>query len=284
MTQSNIKAANVFDLSHPQVMGILNITPDSFSDGGQLWDGNKLKKDAVLKKAQQMVVDGAAILDIGGESTRPGASSVSLQQELDRILPVIELLHTELAVPLSVDTSKLAVMRAAVTVGANMINDVRALTAPGTLEFVAAANIHVCLMHMPAEPPVMQVEPHYQNVVAEVYAYLAQRIDAALAAGISKEHLIIDPGFGFGKTVQHNLTLLRELEVFQRLGVPILVGLSRKAMIGSLLGLPVNERLAASLALAVWAVSKGAVIIRAHDVKPTVEVIQMVQAILNQRK
>ncbi|CAN5378382.1 dihydropteroate synthase [soil metagenome] len=268
------------DLTQPQVMGILNITPDSFSDGGQLWNGGRLIKDAVLTKAQQMVLDGAAILDIGGESTRPGAAPVSLQQELDRVIPVLEILHAELAVPLSVDTSKLAIMRAAVIAGADLINDVRALTEPGTLEFVAQAHIPVCLMHMLTEPPIMQVEPQYQDVVTEVYAFLVQRIQAALTAGIAKENVLIDPGFGFGKTLQHNLSLLKSLDTFTNLGVPLLVGLSRKAMIGHLLGLPVAERLAASLALAVWAVSKGAVIIRTHDVKPTVEAVKMVAAIL----
>lgn len=270
------------DLSQPQVMGILNITPDSFSDGGQLWKNDKLIKEAVLTRAQQMVDDGAAVLDIGGESTRPGATPVSLQQELDRVIPVIELLHAELAVPLSIDTSKLVLMREAVIAGAGLINDVRALTEAGTLEFVAQANIPVCLMHMLSEPPIMQAEPHYQDVVAEVYTFLAQRIQAATAAGIAKENIIIDPGFGFGKTLQHNLSLLRSLDIFQQLGVPLLVGLSRKAMIGHLLGLPVAERLAASLALAVWAVSKGAVIIRAHDVKPTVEAVKMVMTVLKE--
>jgi dihydropteroate synthase len=262
------------DLSRPAVMGILNVTPDSFSDGG-----NYLSREQAIAHARAMVAEGADIIDIGGESTRPGAKSVSVQEELDRVIPVIEALHSEVAVPLSIDTSKPEVMRTAVAAGAGFINDVYALRAPGALETAAELNVPVCLMHMQGEPRTMQDDPQYRDVVTEVRDFLAARLAAAGAAGIARERLVIDPGFGFGKTAEHNLELLRVLEAFTRLGTPVLAGLSRKSMIGKLLGLPVERRMHASVALALMAVQNGARIVRVHDVGPTVEALRMVRVV-----
>jgi dihydropteroate synthase len=258
------------DLSRPAVMGILNVTPDSFSDGGDF-----LSRDRAVEHARAMVAEGADIIDIGGESTRPGAKAVSIQEELDRVVPVIEALRDEVAVPLSIDTSKPEVMRAAVAAGAGFINDVYALLAPGALNAAASLNVPVCLMHMQGEPRTMQDNPQYKDVVADVREFLAARVAAAEAAGVARERIVIDPGFGFGKTVEHNLALLRGLNAFTALGVPVLAGLSRKSMIGKLLGLPVERRLHASVALALLAVQNGARIVRVHDVGPTVEALRM---------
>jgi dihydropteroate synthase len=255
-------------------MGILNVTPDSFSDGG-----NFLFRDKAVAHARAMVAEGADIIDIGGESTRPGAKSVSVQEEMDRVIPVIEALHGEVAVPLSIDTSKPEVMRTAVAAGAGFINDVYALRAPGALEAAAELNVPVCLMHMQGEPRTMQDNPHYADVVTDVREFLAARLAAAGAAGIARERLVIDPGFGFGKTAEHNLELLRGLDIFSRLGPPVLAGLSRKSMIGKLLGLPVERRMHASVALALIAVQNGARIVRVHDVGPTVEALRMVRVV-----
>jgi dihydropteroate synthase len=261
------------DLSRPAVMGILNITPDSFADGGVCFDREKAVAHAVA-----MVAQGAAIIDIGGESTRPGAPPVSASEEIDRVVPVIEAVMRAVTVPLSIDTSKPDVMQAAVAAGAGMINDVRALRAPGALAVAAKLGRPVVLMHMQGEPDTMQQDPHYNDVVGEVRAFLAERLQAAMAAGIARERLVIDPGFGFGKTAEHNLTLLRRLRELAPLA-PVMAGLSRKSMIGKLLGLPVEQRLHASVALALLAVRHGARIVRVHDVGPTVQAIRMAEAV-----
>lgn len=262
------------DLSRTAIMGILNVTPDSFSDGGIF-----LSRDAAVAHARTMVEEGADLIDVGGESTRPGAQAVSEQEELDRVIPVIEAIARAVPVPISIDTSKPQVMRAAVAAGAGLVNDVRALREPGALEMVASLKVPACLMHMQGEPRSMQHHPVYQNVVAEVRDFLQERIDACIAAGIARQRLIIDPGFGFGKTLEHNLDLLRQLGALRALGVPILAGLSRKSMIGALFSLPVDQRLQASVALALIAVQNGARILRVHDVRATREAIRMFEAV-----
>lgn len=264
----------VLDLSRTAIMGILNVTPDSFSDGGIF-----LSRDAAVAHARQMVEEGADLIDVGGESTRPGAQAVSLQEELDRVIPVIEAVARAVPVPISIDTSKAEVMRAAVAAGAGLINDVRALRETNALSTAAALAVPVCLMHMQGEPRSMQHSPSYTDVAAEVGAFLEARIAACAAAGITRDRIIIDPGFGFGKTAAHNLELLRRLPEFDRFGCPMLAGFSRKSMIGVLLGLPVNERVHASVALAVIAVQNGAKILRVHDVRATREAIRMLEAV-----
>jgi len=263
------------DLTRTRVMGILNVTPDSFSDGGDF-----ATREAALRHARRMVAEGADLIDVGGESTRPGAPPVSVAEELARVIPVIEALADELAVPVSVDTSKPEVMRAAVAAGAGLINDVSALRRPGALAAAAALRVPICLMHMQGEPGTMQQDPTYGDVVAEVAAFLAGRLAACEAAGIPRERLLVDPGFGFGKTLAHNLALLRGLPRLALLGVPVLAGLSRKSMIGALLGgVPVGERLHGSVAAAVLAVERGAAIVRVHDVGPTVQALRIVAAV-----
>ncbi|MBL4570086.1 MAG: dihydropteroate synthase [Alcanivorax sp.] len=255
-------------------MGILNVTPDSFSDGGRFTE-----RDAALRQAEQMLADGAAIIDVGGESTRPGAAPVSELQELDRVVPVVEALVGELGALVSVDTSTAAVIRDATAAGAGMINDVRALRRPGALEAAAASELPVCLMHMLGEPGNMQDDPRYQDVTAEVIDFLRQRIAACEQAGIPRDRLLIDPGFGFAKTLAHNLTLMNEMAALQALALPILIGVSRKSLFGKLLGREVNERLPASLAAAVICIERGAMIVRAHDVKETLDVVRFAHAV-----
>ncbi len=255
-------------------MGVLNITPDSFSDGGAWLDSG-----AAIRRAHEMAAEGADLIDVGGESTRPGARGVSVQEELDRVLPVIESLTGTLAVPVSIDTSKPEVMRSAVRGGATMINDVNALRQPGALEAAQACEVPVVLMHMQGEPRTMQEDPHYEDVTGEVRAFLEERIRACTQAGIDKARLLVDPGFGFGKSLAHNLTLLRELGSFRDLGAPVLVGLSRKSMLGELLDRPVDERLYGSLALAALAIWNGAHIIRAHDVGATRDAVRVCHAV-----
>ncbi len=267
-------AGRLLDLAQPVVMGVLNVTPNSFSDGGRYLD-----TEAALMQALAMVSDGAAIIDVGGESTRPGAEPVPLQQELDRVLPVIERLQGECDAVLSIDTLKPAVMRAAVAAGAGLINDVNALRAEGALEAAASVDAALCLMHMQGEPRTMQQSPHYQNVVIEVGDFLMQRAQACLQAGISAQRLVLDPGFGFGKTTAHNLAVLAALPRLTGGPYPVLAGLSRKSMLQSLTGRAVAERLAGSLALATAAVLGGARIIRAHDVAATVDAVRVAQAI-----
>lgn len=271
-------AGKILDLSTPQVMGILNLTPDSFSDGGRFNN-----PDAALRHAELMVAQGADIIDVGGESTRPGAAVVSIAEELDRVVPVIEKLVARVPVPISIDTSKPEVMREAVKAGAGLINDVQALQAEGAIAAAADTDVPVCLMHMQGNPRTMQTEPGYADVVTEVRTFLLNRAAACEAAGIARQRLIVDPGFGFGKTLEHNVRLLRELPVLVATGLPVLVGLSRKSMICRLLGgdnrLPVEERLYGSLAANVIAVRSGARILRVHDVKPTVEALRIVAAL-----
>jgi dihydropteroate synthase len=259
------------DLSTPVVMGILNVTPDSFSDGGRY-----ALRDAAVARGREMSAEGAALIDVGGESTRPGALPVELGVELERVLPVVEALS---GMTISVDTSKPQVMIAAAAAGAELINDVYALRAPGALEAAADSGCAVCLMHMQGEPRTMQLNPVYDDVVEEVYAFLAGRIEACARAGIATERLLADPGIGFGKTLDHNLCLLRHLERFAGLGVPLLVGVSRKGLIGAITGREVNERLAGSLALAAIAVEKGARVLRAHDVRQTLDAVRMAAAL-----
>lgn len=261
------------DLSRPVVMGILNLTPDSFSDGGRY-----NRHDAALRQVEQMLADGAAIIDIGGESTRPGAAAVPAQEELARVVPVIEALRRQFDCIISIDTSKAAVMSAAVQAGADIINDVRALLDPGALAAAVSAQVPVCLMHMQGAPRSMQQAPQYQDVVAEVKQFLLERAHACVQAGIDKQQIILDPGFGFGKSLTHNYVLLQQLQQFVDSGYPLLTGMSRKSMIGQLLNIPLNERLAASVACATIAALQGARIIRVHDVKETVQAVRVVTA------
>ncbi|POA53538.1 MULTISPECIES: dihydropteroate synthase [unclassified Pseudomonas] len=264
----------VLDLARAHVMGILNVTPDSFSDGGRF---NQL--DVALRHAEAMVAAGATLIDIGGESTRPGARAVSPLEELERVAPVVERIGRELDVIISVDTSTPAVMRETARLGAGLINDVRSLRRDGALDAAAASGLPVCLMHMLGEPGDMQDSPHYQDVTREVGAFLAERMGACAAAGIDAQRIILDPGFGFAKTLQHNLSLFKHMEALHSLGRPLLVGVSRKSMIGQTLERPVGERLHGSLALAALAVAKGAKIIRVHDVAETVDVVRMITAV-----
>jgi len=246
-------------------MGVVNITPDSFSDGGKF-----LERDQAIAHARRLAEEGADIVDLGGESTRPGAAPVSEAEEMQRVIPVLDKI-SDLCV--SVDTRRPAVMRAALQAGASMVNDVQALQAPGALDAVRESKCAVCLMHMKGEPATMQREPHYDDVVREVKDFLSARMHAAQDAGIARDRLVVDPGFGFGKTVEHNLTLLAHLEAFHDLGAPLLAGLSRKSTLGKLTGRPVAERLAGSLAMALLALQGGATILRVHDVKETRDVI-----------
>ncbi len=256
-------------LERPHVMGILNVTPDSFSDGGHF---NQLER--AMTHARQMVAEGATLIDIGGESTRPGAPDVSEQEELDRVLPVVERMVRELDVMISLDTSKAAVMREGCVAGAHLINDVRALLEPGALAAAAAADVPVCLMHMQGQPRTMQAEPHYDDLLGEVRAFFDERIAACLTAGIAREQLLLDPGYGFGKTLAHNYQLLAQQESLLDYQLPLLVGMSRKSMIGNLLGRPVDERLAGSLACALVGMQRGARIIRVHDVRATMDALR----------
>jgi len=261
------------DLSRPQVMGILNVTPDSFSDGGK-----HQQLEQAVAAAAQMLQDGATILDIGGESTRPGAAEVGLEQELERVLPVISALRSRFDCVISIDTSKAAVMSAAVQAGADIINDVRALQEEGALATAAALQVPVCLMHMQGAPRTMQQAPDYQDVVQQVLAFLLQRALDCQQAGIAATQIILDPGFGFGKNLTHNYQLLAAMDKFVQSGYPVLAGMSRKSMIGQLLDVPVTERLAGSLACATLAAYAGAQIIRVHDVKATVQAVRVAAA------
>lgn len=268
-----ISGTKRLSLASPVVMGILNVTPDSFSDGGKF-----SSFELACQHADEMVAQGALIIDIGGESTRPGAADVSTDDELARVVPLVEYVAKHHDVWISVDTSKPEVMRQAVNAGAHLINDVRALLEPGALETAAQLNVPICLMHMQGAPRTMQSAPEYQDVIADVFKFLNERIQACLEAGIPRERLLIDPGFGFGKTLEHNYELLAKLECFAQFELPILIGLSRKSMIGNLLARPTSERLAGSLAGAMIAAQKGAHIIRVHDVPETVDMLKVLQA------
>ena len=257
----------------PLIMGVVNVTPDSFSDGGL-----HATTERALTHAKHLIREGADWLDIGGESTRPGSTPVDTEEELSRIMPVVEDL-VSLNVPLSVDTSKPEVMRAAIAGGVSMINDITALRTPGAFEAVAGGKVALCLMHMQGDPRSMQINPRYRNVVWEVKTFLLERVRMAVAAGISRDRLVIDPGFGFGKTYDHNIELLRHLDEFCDLGVPLMVGLSRKSMLGKITGNDVNDRVHASMAAALLAAAKGASLIRVHDVKPTRDALTVYNAV-----
>ncbi|WP_022964566.1 dihydropteroate synthase [Halopseudomonas pelagia] len=263
------------DLSRTHVMGILNTTPDSFSDGGQY-----LQLDAALRHVERMLEDGATLIDVGGESTRPGAAPVSLEQELERVVPVVEAIKARFDTIVSVDTSTPEVMRDSAAAGAGLINDVRALLRPGALQAAAQSGLPVCLMHMRGEPQTMQEAPRYESILTEVGRFLTERVQACEQAGIGRERLLLDPGFGFGKTLEHNLELFAHMHLLQPAGLPLLVGVSRKSMIGQLLGRPVDQRLAGGLALAALAVARGARIIRVHDVAASVDAVRMSEAVL----
>ena len=262
--------SRVLSLAQPAVMGVLNVTPDSFSDGG-------LHADLVgaLAAARRMVAEGAGIIDVGGESTRPGSLPPPLEEELRRVVPVVRAIAAELDVLISVDTSRAEVIAAALAAGAHLINDVRALQAPGALEAAAAGGAAVCVMHMQGDPATMQLAPRYGDVVEEVADWLAARVAACRAAGIASDAIVVDPGFGFGKNAAHQLALFAALEKFTRLGCPLLVGVSRKSMVGQLTGRPVVDRLAGSVALAALAAERGAAILRAHDVAATVDAVRI---------
>ena len=264
----------VLDLAHTHVMGILNVTPDSFSDGGRF-----APLDAALRHAEAMVLAGATLIDVGGESTRPGAPVVSPQAELDRVAPVVERIARELDVIISVDTSAPMVMTEVSRLGAGLINDVRSLRREGALQAAAATGLPVCLMHMLGEPGDMQDNPRYEDLVGEVSGFLADSMARCAAAGIGPERIVLDPGFGFAKTLQHNLSLFKHMEALHALGRPLLVGVSRKSMVGQTLNRPVAERLYGSLALAALAMTKGARILRVHDVAETVDVVRMIAAV-----
>ncbi len=261
-------------LERPQVMGILNATPDSFSDGGRFFN-----LDAALRQAQAMIEGGAAMIDIGGESTRPGAASVSVAEELERVVPLVEAIAERFDTLISVDTSTPEVMRESAAVGAGLINDVRALQRPGALAVAAELQLPVCLMHMQGQPQTMQQAPRYQDVVQDVADFLLHRAAACREAGIGDELLMFDPGFGFGKTLSHNLSLLKHLPDLAAYGYPLLVGMSRKSMIDQVLGRPVDQRLAGSLGLAAYAALYGAAVIRVHDVTETVDLVRMIEAV-----
>ncbi len=267
------------DLSYPRIMGVLNTTPDSFFDGGNLYRNGKIDLDLALIQAEDMVSNGAAILDIGGESTRPGAKPISNEEEFDRVVPIVESIASRIDVVISVDTSKPKIMESAISSGAHMINDVKALSEPHALEAVSASKVNVCLMHMLGNPMTMQISPEYKSVNNEVKQFLIDRIEKCKQVGISRERLIVDPGFGFGKTVDHNLDLLENLRDLATLGCPILVGLSRKSMINKILKRDIIDSLPATLGLVAIAVERGANLIRAHDVRETADVISMWMAV-----
>lgn len=258
------------DLSTPQVMGILNVTPDSFSDGGKF-----TKLDTALRQAEKMILEGASIIDVGGESTRPGAEAVPVEKELDRVVPIIAALNERFDTVISVDTNKAQVMEAAVAAGAGLINDVNGLRNDGAVEAAAKLNVPVCLMHMQGQPGTMQQNPHYDKVVPEICEFLSQRIAACVAAGVKRENIIIDPGFGFGKTLDHNCELFAKLTQLQALSLPILIGVSRKSMFGAMFDRDVEQRIVPSVVTAILAVQKGASILRVHDVKDTVDALTL---------
>ncbi|PMM42421.1 dihydropteroate synthase [Vibrio splendidus] len=263
-------------LDRPHVMGILNVTPDSFSDGGEL-----TSLDNALLRAERMIQAGVSIIDIGGESTRPGAPEVTLEEELSRVIPAIKAIRAKSDVWISIDTSKAEVMRQAVEVGADLINDVRALQEPGALEAAANADVPVCLMHMKGQPRTMQANPSYDDVLTDVEGFLKERVEACETVGISKEQLILDPGFGFGKTIEHNYHLLAQLDKLHKLGLPILAGMSRKSMIFKLLDKAPTDCMVASVTCATIAAMKGAQIIRVHDVEDTLEAMKIIEVMNN---
>lgn len=263
------------DLARPAVMGVLNVTPDSFSDGGRFE-----RRDAAVRHAERMAAEGAAIIDVGGESTRPGADAVSAQEEIERVVPVIEAIAGRVAAAISIDTSKPAVMAAAVSAGASMVNDVYALRRDGALQMAVSLGVPVCLMHMQGEPRTMQSNPRYGDVAGEVASFLSGRVAACIAAGIARQYIVVDPGFGFGKSARHNIELLAQLERIGALGFPLLVGWSRKSTLGQLTGRSVEERLPGGIAAAVLAVERGAHIVRTHDVGATLDALKVATAVM----
>jgi len=273
-TQTNLITSTQNQLNNVQVMGILNVTPDSFSDGGQFTHFN-----SALKQVDNMINNGVDIIDIGGESTRPGAVDVSVQDEIVRVIPLLKAIKSRFDINVSIDTSKAEVIGEAITYGADMINDVRALQNKGCLEVVAQSDIAICLMHMQGMPRTMQENPEYNDIIDDILEFFRQRIDCCERSGINKERLVLDPGFGFGKTVAHNYEVLAKFAQFKTLGLPVLAGISRKSMIGNLLNRDVNERLAGSLAAAIVAVQQGANIIRVHDVQESVDALNILKAI-----
>ena len=272
-------AGRTLDLSTTQIMGVLNVTPDSFSDGGKY-----VSPDTALERAAEMLAQGASIIDVGGESTRPGASPVSVQEELDRVCPVVERIARSLDVVISVDTSRPEVMAEVIRMGAGMINDVRAFTLPGALESIKQAQVALCVMHMQGTPLTMQQRPVYDSVVQEVAGFLQDRVGELLQSGVQADRLIIDPGFGFGKTLEHNLQLLAATDLLCALGYPLLIGLSRKSMFAALLNRDVDERLYGSIAAATLGASMGAHIVRVHDVQETADALKLVDAVKRFRK
>ncbi len=271
--------SQTLSLDRPLVMGVLNVTPDSFSDGGKFF-----ATDAAIRQAERMFAAGAAIVDVGGESTRPGAGQISEDEELDRVIPVIETISDGTDIAVSIDTSKPGVMRAAVNAGASMINDVYALRQDGAVEAASELDVAVCLMHMQGEPGTMQENPGYQDIPGDILDFLSKRITACRDAGIDDEKIVIDPGFGFGKTHEHNVRLLASLDRFQELGMPLLVGLSRKSTLGALTGKDVEERLPAGIAAAILAVERGAHIVRTHDVDETIDALKIASAVMQPGK
>ena len=277
MTQLSLPRNRILDLNKPIIMGIVNVTPDSFSDGG-----SHNSVDAAFKQAMRLIEEGAEILDIGGESTRPGAPDVALQEELQRVIPVIKRIREASDCVISIDTSKAGVMEAAIEAGADIINDVRALQEPGALEVAAKySDVPVCLMHMQGQPRTMQTNPTYENLISDINQFFEERVLTCSKAGINQNRIILDPGFGFGKTLSHNFEILEKFNAFSTLGLPLLAGLSRKSMFGQLLNRETSERVAASLAGALLCAQKGAHIIRVHDVKETADVIGVWQAARN---
>lgn len=274
ITQTNLITSTQSDLNKVQVMGILNVTPDSFSDGGQF-----THFDRALKQVEKMITNGVDIIDIGGESTRPGAVDVSVKDEIIRVIPLLKAIKSRFDINVSIDTSKAEVMEEAISHGAGMINDVRALQNKGCLDVVAKSNIAICLMHMQGMPRTMQENPEYNDIVDDILEFFRQRIDCCEQRGIKKERLILDPGFGFGKTLAHNYEVLAKFSQFNVLGLPLLAGVSRKSMIGNLLNRDVSERLAGSLAAAIVVVQQGANIIRVHDVQESVDSIKILKAV-----
>ena len=271
--------SQTLSLDRPLVMGVLNVTPDSFSDGGKFF-----ATDAAIRQAERMFAAGAAIVDVGGESTRPGAGQISEVEELDRVIPVIETISDGTDIAVSIDTSKPGVMRAAVNAGASMINDVYALRQDGAVEAASELDVAVCLMHMQGEPGTMQENPGYRDIPGDILDFLSKRITACRDAGIDDEKIVIDPGFGFGKTHEHNVRLLASLDRFQELGMPLLVGLSRKSTLGALTGKDVEERLPAGIAAAILAVERGAHIVRTHDVDETIDALKIASAVMQPGK
>lgn len=267
------------DLGRPRIMGILNVTPDSFSDGGQLFRNQKVDLDALLTRAETMLDSGADILDVGGESTRPGAEAITESEELDRVLPAIEALQHRFDTIISLDSSSPLAMSEAAGLGAGLLNDVRGFQRPGAIQAAAKSALPVCIMHMQGEPAGMQEAPTYTDVVADISRFFSDRLAACAQAGIDSSRILLDPGFGFGKSVHHNYEILARLREFQDLGRPLLVGLSRKSMIGQVLNRPADERVTASVALALMAVERGARIVRVHDVQPTADALAMLQAV-----